>query len=532
MVSTLPMLLCDFYKISHKDLYDTESAIIYSTWTPRKSRVAGIDRVVFFGLQAFIQKYLIDYFNDEFFNKDIEDIIYQYTRILSNTLGGGVKTDHLRALHNLGYLPIKISAVPEGTLIPIRCPMFTIENTIPEFYWITNFLETLLSAEIWKPMTSATLALQYMKIVQDWAEKTCDDEEHLDFQLHDFSMRGMSSIDTAETSGAGHLTISKGTDTIPAIQYLEKYYEADVTKEVVGCSIPATEHSIMELNSYGTEYDEYNAFKRIITQVHPAGLVSIVSDTWNLWKVLAVTLPRLKDEIKNRAGKVVIRPDSGDPCDIICGYNTKTFFDPYRGIDKPERLRTPEDGDYSDEINKGVIELLWDIFGGTVNNKGYKVLDGHIGAIYGDAITLERAEEICKRLESKGFASSNIVFGVGSYTYNMNTRDTFGFALKTTYAKQGNRELALFKDPFTDSGEKKSQRGMVSVFRQFDNTITFEDRLTIEDKQSKLSQEAWQMNERFEMLNPVFENGVLLRTQSLSQIRQRIKDEQQVISLV
>ena len=517
-MNILPMLLADFYKISHKKLYATESAIIYATWTPRKSRIEGVNEVVTFGLQGFIKKYLIDYFNENFFNRDIEEIKREYVRILSNTIGGDVETQHIEDLHKLGYLPIQIDSVAEGTLVPVRCPMFTIQNTLPEFYWVTNFLETLMSAEIWKPMTSATIALQYRKILDKWAEKTCDNNTHVDFQGHDFSMRGMSSVECSLTSGAGHLTSFKGTDTIPAICYLEKYYNADVEKEMVGTSIPATEHSIMCLNSYGKENDEYDAFKRMITEVHPSGFVSIVSDTWNLWEVLTDTLPRLKSEIMNRDGRLVVRPDSGDPVDIICGLNTK-HNDYYLQSMKEKNL------EYCEQQFKGVIELLWDTFGGTINEKGYKVLDPHVGCIYGDAITLERAEQICQRLESKGFASSNIVLGIGSYTYNMNTRDTFGFALKTTYARQDGKDMMLFKDPFTDDGVKKSQKGLVSVFRdEYFDEIMYRDGYTWEEKQEAIKlAESQNYDEHYEMLQTVFKDGKLLKDFSLSQIRERIK---------
>ena len=269
----------------------------------------------------------------------------------------------------------------------------------------------------------------------------------------------------------------------------------------------------MEFNSYGTEDDEYNAFKRMITQVHPQGFVSIVSDTWNLWHVLTDTVPRLKEEILNRLGKVVIRPDSGDPCDIICGINTKTFFDPYRGKEKSEKLLTEKDSEYYEPINKGVVEILWDIFGGYINDKGYKVLNSHIGVIYGDAITIERAEEICQRLESKGFASSNIVFGIGSYTYNMNSRDTFGFALKSTYAIKDDKEIFLFKDPITDDGEKKSQKGLVLVCKDNDDNIIYLDELTHEFKQRL---------HNMDLLKPLFVDGKLVRETSLSEIRNRL----------
>ena len=525
MKTILPMLLADFYKISHKRLYDTEAAIIYSTWTPRKSRMKDVDKVVCFGLQGFIKKYLIDYFNKYFFNQPIEDITKEYKRILNNTIGGNIETDYIENLHKLGYLPIKICALPEGTLTPIRVPMFTIENTKPEFYWITNFLETLMSCEIWKPMTSATIALQYRKICEKWADKTCDNKDHIPFQCHDFSMRGLTSVECACTSGAGHLTVFKGTDTIPAVCYLEHYYNANVEKELVGTSIPATEHSIMEFNSYGKEGDEYDTFNRIISEVHPTGFVSIVSDTWNLWEILIRTLPLLKDKIMSRDGKVVIRPDSGDPCDIICGLNTKEGFRDNNGVLEyiNGKIRVEDEfvprwdryiTEYVEEQGKGVIELLWDVFGGTINSKGYKVLDPHIGCIYGDAITLERAEEICRRLESKGFASSNIVFGIGSYTYNMNTRDTFGFALKTTYGKVDGKELLLYKDPITDDGTKKSQKGMVRVYQK-DGVLLYDDELDYNQKYNDIHEQ--------DLLIPVFKDGKLLVDYSLQEVRERLR---------
>ncbi len=514
-MQTPAMLLADFYKISHRKLYDRNEGTIYATWTPRKSRIHGIENIVVFGLQGFIKKYLIDYFNENFFNKPLEEIINEYSRIIKHTLGEDkADTKHIEDLHKLGYLPIRIDALEEGAQCPIKCPCVTIQNTSSEFLWITNFIETLFSMEVWKPMTSATIAKEYRKILDKWGNKTCDNNKHVDFQGHDFSMRGMGGLDSAMSSGAGHLTSFKGSDTIPAIYYLEKYYNANVEKEVVGTSIPATEHSIMEFNSYGTENDEYEAFKRIITDVYPSGFVSIVSDTWNLWHVLTDTVPRLKDEILCRNGKVVIRPDSGDPCDIICGINTKTFFDPCRGVERPEKLITEKDSEYYEPINKGVVEILWDIFGGSINSKGYKVLDPHIGCIYGDAITLERADEICQRLEAKGFASSNIVFGIGSYTYNMNSRDTFGFALKSTYAIKDNEEIFLYKNPITDSGEKKSQKGMVVVFKEGEK-ITYYDGLSFCGKN---------LCKKNDLLKPLFCDGELLRETSLKEIRNRLSE--------
>ena len=562
----IPVILnSDYYKQSHFRQYSPHTEKVYSTWTPRKSRMEGVNKVVFFGLQYFIKDYLIDSFNNTFFNRPKDEVINEFKRVMKNTIGTDDAT-HWDALYDLGYLPLKIDALPEGTLTPIRVPMFTIENTLPEFYWLTNFVETIMSTEIWKPMTSATIALQYRKICEKWAEKTCDDTSHIDFQGHDFSYRGMASQDAGCSSGAGHLLSFKGTDTIPAVLWLEKYYNANCEKELIGTSIPATEHSVAETNiieiqqelmkyhgldfkeplmNYGVYNDELIklthkfskdniskedgvrelaeiVYLNRLLDVYPSGIFSYVADTYNLWTVLTDILPILKAKIMSRDGKVVIRPDSGDPCDIICGLNTV-----YELKDEFKNNLTDDKQTYMNERYKGVIELLWDTFGGTINSKGYKVLDPHIGCIYGDAITLERAEEICKRLESKGFASSNIVFGIGSYTYNMNTRDTFGFALKTTYAQVNGKELLLYKDPITDDGTKKSQKGMVSVFRDemFDE-IMYRDEYYQKDKEEAIQMRKDHPNdEHYEMLQTVFLNGKLLKDWSLSEIRNRLKEE-------
>lgn len=494
-----PMLLGDGYKQSHASLYEDGGEKIYATWTPRSAKNSGIkdcDGIVVFGLQSFVQEWLIDYFNDEFFNKDIEEVIRDYNKTIKSYLGSeGLGEDRIRALHALGYLPLKITALEEGTICPIKVPMLTIENTLPEFFWLTNFMESFMSAELWSAMTTATIAREYRKILDRWADKTCDDNSHVDYQGHDFSLRGFNTVKASLASGAGHLLSFKGTDSIPTIGWLEQYYNADNSKEMFACSVPATEHSIMCFNSVGKEGDEYDAFKRIITEVHPDGIVSIVSDTWNLWDVLTKTIPSLKEEILARDGKVVLRPDSGNPVDIICG-------DEF-----------PHDGDYYTERRKGVIELLWDTFGGTINSKGYKVLDSHIGAIYGDAITLERAEEICSRLEAKGFASSNIVFGIGSFTYQYNTRDTFGFALKSTYAIKNEQEVFLFKDPITDDGVKKSQKGMVAVFNDKPDGIYYVDELYSKDMDNG------------SMLTTLFEDGKLVRKTSLYKIKNKLKED-------
>lgn len=494
MTNLNPMLVSDFYKQSHREQYPQGTEKVYSTWTPRTSRINGIDKVVCFGVQGFIKKYLIDYFNKNFFDISEEEAVSSFERMIKFTLGKTeVDTSHIRALHQLGYLPIEIKSLKEGTLTPIRVPMLTIENTNPDFFWLTNFLETLMSCELWQSMTSATLAFQYRKIVEKYAKETCDDNSHVPFQCHDFSMRGMSSVESSVLSGMGHLLSFSGTDTIPAIFGLEQYYNADIEKELVGTSISATEHSVM--CSYGNT-NEFELFKHLLLDIYPTGIFSAVSDTWDLWKVVTEYIPALKEEILGRDGKLVVRPDSGVPEDIICG-----------DVNAPEG--SPE--------RKGVIELLWETFGGTINSKGYKVLDPHIGCIYGDSITLERAEEICKRLKAKGFASSNIVFGVGSFTYQYNTRDTFGFALKATYVVVNGEERLIFKNPKTDNGVKKSQRGLVNVINDGIG-IAYADGFYKADYDEEQKTNPT-------LLETVFKDGKLLRDESLAEIRARLDKE-------
>lgn len=479
-----PLLYTDGYKVDHRRQYPNQTTLVYSNWTPRKSRIEGIDKVVFFGLQYFIKKYIIEEFQTNFFNKPKNEICKKYNRRINNYLGENlVGIKHIEDLHDLGYIPMVIKALPEGSEVPIRVPMFTMYNTLPEFFWLTNYFETLLSTTVWLPCNSTTIAKKYRKILDKYAQKTSSIPQFVDWQGHDFSMRGMAGLEAAIMSSAGHLLSFTGTDTIPTIDFFETYYNANSDTELIGGSVAATEHSVMCM---GTNTGEEETFKRLITEVYPNGIVSIVSDTWDLWKVLTEYLPNLKKEVLTRNGKVVIRPDSGDPVDIICGNpNGKTI-----------------------EAQKGVIELLWETFGGNTNAKGYKELDSHIGAIYGDSITLDRATQICEHLKQKGFASTNVVLGIGSFTYQYNTRDTFGFAMKATYGEVAGKGREIFKDPITDDGTKKSAKGLLKI--------------TLEDGQYKLYDQVNWKEEKQGELKEVFRDGKLLIDEKLSEIRKRI----------
>lgn len=498
-----PILIVDSYKTEHYRQYPKGTTLVYSNLIPRSSRIEGVNSMVFFGLQYFLKKYLIEDFNKYFFSRPLEEVIEEYKFAI------GIDTKHIEALHKLGYLPLVIKAVPEGTRVPMKVPCLTMYNTHPDFYWLTNYIETLLSAVLWQPCTSATIASEYKKLFVNALAKTVGDYSFADWMGHDFSARGMSSVESMITSGMGHLLSFTGTDTIPAIYALKNYYNAE---GLIGASVPATEHSVMCAGS-GVE-GEFATFKRLITQTYPHGIISIVSDTFDLWKVLTEYLPALKSEVMARDGKLVIRPDSGDPVKIITGWTALDKLDIQK--DKHGRPRNP----ISKPEEKGVIELLWDTFGGTIVN-GYKVLDSHVGAIYGDSITIERAKQITDRLIAKGFAPI-LVYGIGSFTYQHNTRDTFGIAMKATYVEVDGKGIEIFKDPITDDGTKRSAKGLLAVHRSIpgrtvykDNTIAIDDRLVLVDQCSKSGEQAG-------LLEIVFDRGVLMKETNLTEIRNRL----------
>lgn len=571
-------LLCDFYKLCHRLAYPKGTEEIYSTFIHRNNRYLPIATgAVVINIQGFVKKYLIDYFNEYFFNRPKEEVIQEYKNYIKGTLGeDAADAKHLEQLHDLGYLPIRISALPEGTIAPAQVPILTIHNTHKDFYWLTNYLETLISCELWQPMTSASISHAYRKLLEKFAIQTTGSVDGVDFQAHDFSMRGMSSLESAMLSGAGHLLSFYGTDTFPAIMYLVKYYNADINNELVGTSVNATEHSVMCANTPAdSDRDEYQTFKRLITEVFPKGIASLVSDSYDFWKVVDVTIPSLKDIIMQRDGKVVIRPDSGDPRTILCGKkykdltnepfiesleDTKDYFS-----DKVNGLASAACGDgttgednydfefkYADKYYKihfevrynchdkryyyaeevtykgieeifptssdlGLVESLWNIFGGTVTEQGYKVLDSHIGTIYGDSITYDLAKTVCEDLAEKGFASTNVTFGIGSYTFQYNTRDGLSFAMKATSSIVNGEEHLLFKDPKTDH-KKRSNRGRVYVTRNANGIYESYDGFT---KETLALKEKEKPNE----LRVVFEDGKLLIDETLSTIRERLANE-------
>lgn len=484
-----PLFLVDQYKTSHHMMLPENTQKIYSNMTPRGSRIKNVDHMVFFGLQYFVKEYLIEKFNKDFFDRDHDEVISEYKRMMTATLGpDAITINHVSDLHRLGYLPIKIKALPEGAKVPMRVPCLTIVNTHDNFAWLTNYLETIMSNVVWFPCASATTGLRYKNICNKYANETCDDNLHVQFQCHDFSERGQSSPESAMTSGAAFLTNFVGTDTIPAIPFIEEYYNGNIEKELIGCSVAASEHALTCLGS--SHVSEYDTFDRLMTKVFPNGILSLVADSYDYWGVLTDYLPSRKEQVLARDGKVVIRPDSSPktPLEIICG-------DPESNIEA-ER--------------KGSIQLLWETFGGTINSKGYKVLDPHVGLIYGEAVLPELFNNILCTLQEMGFASSNIVVGIGSYSFvGSVTRDTFSIAIKAVHGRVDDVDYEVFKNPKTDSGLKKSAKGLLQVTKDENGEYQLKDQCS------------WEEEAQGE-LKTVFQDGKLLIDHNFSDIRKRL----------
>lgn len=478
-----PMLLIDFYKAVHAEMLPVGITKSVSYFTPRMSRIKRWDKVVMFGLQGFIKTYLIDYFNDEFFNKPFDEVIAEYKRIMDASLGkDAYKIDKIEKLHKLGYLPIEVMALPEGTLVPMHVPMFGITNTHPDFAWLPQSLESLISAESWHPMLAATVGYTYREIVNKYYELTCDDSISRAKALGAFDFRGEECTESAIKAGAGWCLSFLNTATVPTIPYLEEMYNCDCTKEPVAFGSPSTEHSVM-CSNYAVDGDEITLLRRLLTEIYPNTSFSAVLDSYDYWNIIDNVLPQLKPEIMAHNGCMLMRGDSGDCVEVV----TKTVF------------------------------KLWEHFGGTINSKGYKVLDPHVKAIYGDSITVQRCEEVYKILMENGFACSNVALGVGSFSFQCIeedgilkpfTRDTFSSCIKATYCEIDGIPTPIFKNP-KEGGFKKSQKGCCRVYANGGNEISFEDGLdwnTASEDETNL-------------LQPVFVDGKMIHEQTLADVR-------------
>lgn len=478
-MNTNLLLMTDVYKMGHMEQYVPGTNKVYSYLCARSLK--NFKKSVFFGLQYYIKQYL----SLPITPADAEEFL-EYRALILGANSPEVE-EKIRALGKLGYLPIEIKAVQEGDIISNKNVLMTITNTLPEFYWVVGFVESLL-LKLWYPITVATGCLAYREVVEAAFADTVDEEMYFlkDFTVHDFGYRGDTSEEGAGISGAAHLLSFAGSDTVPAFPFVVKYYGAD-KKGLIMASVPASEHSVM--CSFGRD-GELDAYKNML-KLYPTGIVSIVSDTYDIWNVLTNFAAILKDDILARDGKVVFRPDSGNPELIICG-------DP----SAPEG--TP--------AHKGCVRLLDEMFGHTINNKGYKVLNPKVGLIYGDGMYLERYERTLAKLKEMGYAASNLVIGVGGILRN-HTRDTLGFAIKATYVEVGGEHRDIEKDPVTDPG-KKSHKGLLALFKDENGNLFTKDQCSMDEE-----------GEGY--LQPVFRNGKLLREYTFEQIRANVRSNVQ-----
>lgn len=500
----------DGYKVGHKKMLAAGTTKLYGTWIPRSVKHApkGITKIVSAG-QQLVVRWLHDEFKDNFFALQKEEAL-EFSKDMSLYLGMEYDGTHFDKLHDLGYLPIKVKSLPEGIETIPNIPHMTFINTIDGFAWLTLYLETIISSLAWKTSTSATLALQYKRNVTKWVMKTDPSQSFLiPFMCHDFSARGLDPFNML-SSGLGHAMSFRGSDSIICIPGARYFYD-EPKSEVCINSVNASEHSVSttKIFTVGEKQMIIDWLKEF-----PTGILSIVADTFDLWKLITEYLadPEVKALVLARDGKLVIRPDSGNPVDIICGVgltNETQTFKEYDHQDKPSY--------------KGVIELLWDTFGGIINEKGYKVLDPHIGAIYGDSITLDRQVEIYTRLSSKGFASTNIVLGIGSYTYQMNTRDTFGFAAKGAWFEANGKSFDIYKDPVTDDGTKKSLKGFIAVYEDDQGCSNPNGEYIVKQQCTKEEEEKG-------LLQVIYKDGKFLNQTTLTKVREKLEKLNQKVN--
>lgn len=490
----IPPLICDFYKLVHPSQYPKDLSGIWSYYIPRVSRIDQ-DYLIQAGVQGFTKCYLVDCFNEHFFKKPLEEVVADYRRIVDATLGGGTyQIERIEALHKLGYLPLRVNALPEGTIVPIKVPMIEITNTHKDFAWVVNTIESLMSCTLWHTMVSANVGYRYRQIVNHFYDISVDADSTAkpNRALGDFSMRGQESLESAVKSSAAFLFSFLNSATIPAINYLEYYYNCDCTSEPVGYGAISTEHSVM-CSNYSVDGDEITMIKRLLTELYPNHSFSQVSDSYDYWNLVNVLLPECKKEILCHNGTIFIRGDSGDPVEIV----TKTVF------------------------------RLWETFGGTINKKGFRVLNPKIRVIYGDSITPQRAIRIYQILIDNGFSVENVKLGVGSFSfqclegtnpdnsivYHPYTRDTFGIAVKSTAGQlRDGTFIEIFKNPKTDSGNfKKSHKGICAVVKNASGVLECIDGLRPDHD----------LKEENEFMT-VFLNGELFNQESIHQIRNRL----------
>jgi nicotinamide phosphoribosyltransferase len=455
--------------VSHAKQYPPGTQNVYSYF---ESRGGEFSETVFFGLQYFLKRYLEGVVVTKEKITEAEEL---YAAHLQPGLFNKEGWMYIVEKHG-GRLPVSIRAIAEGSVIPNKNVLMTIENTDPNCYWLTNYLETLL-VQTWYPSTVATISHHMKKIIQAALEKS-GDPSLISFKLHDFGCRGVSSMESAATGGAAHLVNFMGTDTVPALQLLKKYYGAPMA----GFSIPAAEHST--ITSWGKEH-EVDAYRNMLTQF-PKGLVAVVSDSYDIYNAVSKLWGNeLKSQVLKRDGTLVIRPDSGDPCKVV-----------------------PE-----------LLNLLGKKFDYATNEKGYKVLTDKVRLIQGDGIDRNTLDGILNAVMDAGWSADNIAFGSGGGLLQQCNRDTLKFAFKCSSAVVNGEERDVQKQPIT-AAWKSSKRGRLALVKN----IMFE---TVHGSQwATICKDDLAPEPYFEMsdhLDEVFRDGKLLVNYTLEEIRQRAK---------
>jgi nicotinamide phosphoribosyltransferase len=447
------LLNSDSYKYSQFNQYPENTTVIYSYI---ESRGGLYDATVFFGLQMFLKEYLCQPITQD--NIDEAELVITAHGEPFYREGW----EYILREHN-GYLPVRIDAVPEGTVVPVKNVLAIIYNTDPKCYWLTSFLETAILRSIWYPTTVATNSYENKKQILESLKKT-GDPESIGFKLHDFGARGVSSFESAGIGGAAHLVNFMGTDTVTALLYARKYYGADMA----GFSIPAMEHSTV--TSWGRE-NEVDSYRNMLKQnAKPGGLVAAVSDSYDIYNACKLWGTVLKQDVINSGATVVVRPDSGDPAVVVLE----------------------------------CLKILDKYFGSVVNEKGYKVLN-NVRVLQGDGINHQTIRSIIFTITLAGYSIDNVAFGQGGALLQIVNRDDQKFAMKCSAALVDGKWVDVYKDPFHDSG-KTSKKGRLRLIKTEDKIKTINDRDPL-------------YNTAEDMLQPVYENGKLLRDQSFDEVR-------------
>jgi nicotinamide phosphoribosyltransferase len=473
----------DGYKLGHPSQYIFGTNSILSNYTPRDFGYANVleefktDKMVYAGMTYVCKAYLIDNWNESFFNRPKEKVIQKYARRIRNYLG----TDQAKEarqlmsdLHDLGYLPIEIRSIKEGSRVNAGIPVFTVTNSLSNkddpkwqyFHALVNYLETVLSNTIWPICHSASLMEQYYLCAKHYGQLTGASMDFwLPFACHNFALRGHRGMEDGIMSAFGHSLFHTGTDTFAVADFIEDYYNGDTDIDPIAKSVNATEHAtVTQAIAYfgGGHEGELKALNYFLTERYPDGTFSYVADSRDYWDVIANILPKLKDVIMSRPANVdglpgclTTRPDSSPktPYEIILG-DRENLNEAYSSMFAPEQ--------------KGTLQLLWETFGGEMvtgsDGKQYKLLDSHVRIIYGEAISLQMQQKIYKGMMDAGWCVGNVFFGVGSWAFLKDaSRDSYGCAVKATHSEIDGVDYPLQKDPKGTSSFKKSARGMLRV---------------------------------------------------------------------